>query len=33
MSSLDELFEELLVRLREPDALNPAKSDPILYFV
>jgi hypothetical protein len=33
MSSLDELFEELVVRLREPDALNPAKSDPILYFV
>jgi hypothetical protein len=33
MSSLDELFEELLVRVREPDALNPAKSDPILYFV
>jgi hypothetical protein len=33
MSSLDQTFEELLVKLREPDALNPAKSDPILYFV
>jgi hypothetical protein len=33
MSSLDEFFDELLVTLREPDALNPAKSDPILYFV
>jgi hypothetical protein len=33
MSSLDQTFKELLVKLREPDALNPAKSDPILYFV
>lgn len=33
MSSLDATFKELLDRVREPDALNPAKSDPIYYFV
>jgi len=33
MSSLDTTFKELLDRVREPDALNPAKSDPIFYFV
>ena len=33
MSSLDSTFEELRARLRSPDALNPAKSDPLFYFV
>jgi hypothetical protein len=33
MPSLDETFEALRAYLRQPDALNPAKSDPILYFV
>jgi hypothetical protein len=33
MFSLDELFNELLDRISDPDALNPAKSDPIFYFV
>ena len=33
MSLLDDTFEELLSRLQDPDALNPAKSDPFLYFV
>lgn len=33
MSSLDTTFDELLDRVGEPDALNPAKSDPIFYFV
>lgn len=30
---LDEIFEELLAKLREPNALNPVGSDPIFYFV
>jgi len=33
MSYLDKTFNELLAQLRDPDALNPAKSDPIFYFV
>lgn len=33
MSSLDATFRELLDRLREPDGLNAAKSDPLFYFV
>lgn len=33
MSLLDETFEELLDKLRQPEALNPAKSDPIFYLV
>jgi hypothetical protein len=33
MPSLDEIFQELLAKLRQPDALNPAKSDPFFYFV
>jgi len=33
MSSLDSTFDELRARLKDPDALNPAKSDPIFYFV
>src|SRR5207245_1250086 len=33
MSLLDNTFAELLAKLREPDALNPAKSDPVFYFV
>lgn len=33
MPSLDETFQELLTKLRQPDALNPAKSDPFFYFV
>jgi len=33
MSSLDSTFEELRARLKNPDALNPAKSDPLFYFV
>jgi hypothetical protein len=33
MRSLDATFDELRKRLRSPDALNPAKSDPIFYFV
>lgn len=33
MPSLDETFQEFLAKLRQPDALNPAKSDPFFYFV
>lgn len=33
MPSLDETFEALLVHLRQPAGLNPAKSDPFFYFV
>ena len=33
MRSLDATFDELRRRLQSPDALNPAKSDPIFYFV
>lgn len=33
MSSLDSTFAELLAKIRDPEALNPAKSDPIFYFV
>jgi BREX protein BrxB len=33
MPSLDETFAALTGYLRQPDALNPAKSDPFLYFV
>lgn len=32
MSSLDNAFNELLDKIRDPDALNPAKSDPVFYF-
>ena len=32
MYSLDSAFNELLDRIRDPDALNPAKSAPIIYF-
>jgi hypothetical protein len=32
MSSLDKIFNELMVKMRDPQALNPAKSDPIFYF-
>lgn len=32
MYSLDKAFNELLDKIRDPDALNPAKSDPIFYF-
>lgn len=33
MYSLDDTFNELLAKLRDPEALNPAKSDPVFYFV
>ena len=33
MSSLDATFDELRQRLQSPDALNPAQSDPVFYFV
>ena len=33
MSSLDTTFNEMLDRIQDPDALNPAKSDPVFYFV
>lgn len=33
MISLDERFQELQARLGQPATLNPAKSDPIFYFV
>jgi len=33
MYLLDNAFNELLEKIRDPDALNPAKSDPIFYFV
>jgi hypothetical protein len=32
MYSLDNAFNELLDRIRDPDALNPAKSAPVFYF-
>lgn len=32
MFSLDNAFNELMDKIREPDALNPAKSDPVFYF-
>ncbi|HVC94157.1 MAG TPA: BREX protein BrxB domain-containing protein [Pirellulales bacterium] len=33
MSSLDSTFEELVSLLGKPEALDPAKSDPVFYFV
>lgn len=33
MPSLDRTFEELLSKLGDSDNLNPARSDPIFYFV
>jgi len=33
MYSLDDLFSQLLETIQDPEALNPAKSDPIFYFV
>jgi len=33
MSLLDEIFDELLDKLQDPENLNPARSDPIFYFV
>jgi Domain of unknown function (DUF1788) len=33
MSSLDSTFDSLRGQLKRPDALNPAKSDPLFYFV
>ena len=32
MYSLDNAFNELIDKIRDPDALNPARSDPIFYF-
>ena len=32
MYSLDNAFNELVDRIRDPDALNAAKSDPVFYF-
>jgi len=32
MYSLDNVFMELVEKIRDPDALNPAKSDPVFYF-
>lgn len=32
MYSLDNTLNELLQKIREPDSLNPAKSDPVFYF-
>ena len=32
MYSLDNVFNQLIERIQEPDALNPAKSDPVYYF-
>jgi len=32
MHSLDNSFQDLLAKLREPETLNPALSDPIFYF-
>ena len=32
MYSLDSAVNELLDKIRDPDALHPAKSDPIFYF-
>ncbi len=33
MHSLDNSFNELIDKIRDPDALTPAKSDPVFYFV
>ncbi len=33
MYSLDKAFNELINKIRDPDMLDPAKSDPVLYFV
>ena len=33
MPSLDETFSSLQTHLRNPESLNPAKSDPFFYFV
>jgi hypothetical protein len=33
MPSLDETFDTLTTLLRQPESLNPAKSDPFFYFV
>lgn len=32
MYSLDNAFNELIDKIRDPEALNPAKSDPVIYF-
>lgn len=32
MDPLDTSFSELIQKIRDPDALNPAKSNPIFYF-
>lgn len=32
MSSLDDAFSELIDKIRDRDALNPAKSAPVFYF-
>lgn len=32
MYSLDNVFNELIDKIRDPDALNPAKSDPVFYL-
>jgi len=33
MPSLDETFRQLVDLIKQPEALNPAKSDPFFYFV
>ena len=33
MPSLDDTFDTLTTLLRQPESLNPAKSDPFFYFV
>jgi BREX protein BrxB len=33
MSSLDETFKQLVDLIKQPEMLNPAKSDPFFYFV
>jgi len=32
MYSLDNSFNELIEKMGDPDALNPARSDPVFYF-
>lgn len=32
MYSLEDKFNELLDKIQDPEALNPAKSDPVIYF-
>jgi hypothetical protein len=32
MYSLDNAFNELIDKIRDPDGLNPAKSDPVFYL-